>query len=279
MGTVSPGRLAALSLAGLALFLAVRHASRPPLPLHGPEPFPYQSALPAPAPSAAGLASPPASPSSLVEQDDTLGIEGIVSRGEKEYYQSPLGETIGQPGTREQIESYLQRLAAMSPRLEVGKSGNVLLEGETVLPLKAPDKGGGILEPPTPEQPVRELESGEIAAEPDGSWSGSFATEEAGQRAIRNEDDWRRIWAHCSRSSPPIVDFRQNHVAAIFLGLRASGGYKVRILEARLTRDYLLVSWKEMPPLPGRTPPEGRTAPFTFRLVPRTELPIRFQKI
>ena len=277
MGNVSPGRLtAALGLAGLALFLAVRRAARPPLPPHESESFSLRSALPPPAPSAAGLAVRPMGPSSLVEQTEAIGIKRIVPRGEKEPSQGFLGEATGQPGSREQAEAYFRRFAAMSQRFE---TSGVPLQGESVAVLQAPPKGGEALEAPAREQPPGEPENRKIVTEPDGSWSGSFTPEEAGQRMIRDEEGWRRLWPNCSRDPLPAVDFSRNQVAAVFLGLRPSGGYKVRIVEARLNSDYLLLLWKETAPVPGKTPPEDRTAPFTLRLVPKTELPVRFKKI
>jgi hypothetical protein len=164
----------------------------------------------------------------------------------------------------------------MGQRLE---AAGVPLEGETVAVLQAPLRGGEALEVPAREQPSREPESGGVVAEPDGSWSGSFAPEEAGQRIIRDEEGWRRLWPNCSRDPLPAVDFSRNQVAAVFLGLRPSGGYKVFIVEARPSADHLLVLWKETAPAPGKTPPESRTAPFTLRLIPKTGLPVRFKKI
>lgn len=214
----------------------------------------------------------------LQQQTAAMGIDRIVANEEEELPSAFLGERIGTPETRQQAENAIRRLSAIRQTIDANKPRVVPIDGETVPVLAKAETGGSALEVPPEGQAAAPTESTALTYGPDGSWSGSFAPGEEGRHTIRDEQTWRQLWPTYSKDPAPKVDFSKQQVAVLFLGVRPTGGYKVRILSARLTATHLVVRWKETAPAAGKSPPEGQTAPFTMQTVPLTDLPVRFEK-
>lgn len=87
----------------------------------------------------------------LQEETGRMGITGIAKPEEGEPASSDggfMGERLGQPGTREQAESYIRQLASMRRPFEREKEKSVKLPGGTAGLLGEKAKGGVIEEPP-----------------------------------------------------------------------------------------------------------------------------------
>lgn len=244
--------------------------------------MPARAALSQGAPVEAGAAPDPHSgsmPLDLQKAADQIGIAAIVT-GEDDVRapSSFLGERPGEPGSREQAETYIRRFASMRQQIESGKAPPVALPGETAGLLAEKDPGGAAIEaeppaakaPQTPPPPTP-------AAEP-GSWHGFYSGGQDGNHAITDETTWKAVWSSLSQEPAPTVDFTRQQVMAVFLGYRPTGGYIVRITKIIYEEAAVVVTFRELPPLPGRTAPEGPTTPYALKLAARSPLPVRFDR-
>ncbi len=196
----------------------------------------------------------------LQRQAEDLGIQRL-GRGEEEPT-SFLGERLGQPGTREQAEAHIRRLSALRRGIEAAKAKPVTIEGRTA-PVLSGAPAGGALSPDSPEP---------------GVWTGLYGAAEPGARVIDDEKSWKAAWESLGVREAPAVDFSKLRAAAVFLGPRPTGGYRVEVLAPVETKGALVVRYRETGPVPGRAPPEGGSAPYAMRLIPKTSLPVRFER-
>lgn len=188
---------------------------------------------------------------------------GIQSLGrEDETPSSFLGARLGQPGTREQAEAHIRRFAALRRGIEAAKDKPVPIAGRTA-PLLSESSAGGALAPGFPEP---------------GVWTGLYGAAEPGARIIGDEKAWKAEWESLGVREAPGVDFSKLRVAAVFLGPRPTGGYLVEILPPSVGKDAVLVRYRETGPAPGLAPPEGGSAPYAMRAIPKTSLPVRFER-
>ena len=100
------------------------------------------------------------------------------------------------------------------------------------------------------------------------------------QSVIRTAAEWNKLWAeHSALSSdktPPAVDFSKEMVLAVFLGTRTSGGYSVKVTDARVVGKKLMVSAEETAPGPGRIRSHVITSPFAMVAVKASKQPVEW---
>lgn len=205
----------------------------------------------------------------LQDEGERMGIQAYNPR-EEPRPASFLGPSLGEPGTREQAEAAIRRLAAMRRAVEEasGRPKSVPIAGRTAPVLAAPEEGGAsLLEPsPAPAQ-----------AHAGTSWSGDYSGGNEGNQTLRDEKSWRRLWRRLSKEPPPPVDFKRQQVVVVFLGLRPSGGYGVEIVEVAPTAAQLVIRFRERTPSPEQPAPPGPTSPYALRVIERSDLPVRFE--
>ncbi|MDD5656321.1 MAG: protease complex subunit PrcB family protein [Elusimicrobia bacterium] len=197
----------------------------------------------------------------LQRQTSALGIQGVGKNSDPaEEDTSFLGPRLGAPGTRAQAEASIRQLRRLQRAVDSGKHRPVPLAGKTVSLLAEPE----------------DRSVGEPAQD---GWAGPFGGSREGCFTVSDRAEWAALWSDCCAGPVPAVDFSRWRVAAVFLGRRPTGGYRVKI-DARpeTGASDVAVRYREIAPEPGRTPPEGATAPYAMTLLPRSELPIRFQK-
>ena len=217
----------------------------------------------------------------LQRESSQLGIQGIVTRGEREEEPSAgfLGPRLGSPETRAQAEAAIRQLVRMRRGVETDKKPTVPLAGRIVPLLAEPETGGGAVEPaqnpPTQEPPEATAQS----SAPE-YWSGLYGGTQLGTLTISDARTWAQTWSGISRDPLPAVDFSRRQVAAVFLGLRTTGGFRVDIEPAvTVLPTAVVVRYREISPIAGRTPPEGATAPYALRAIARSALPVRFERL
>lgn len=117
----------------------------------GPELAPISSTIVTP------LASTPAFTNEQLaeqfqEESRRMGIAELTKPepGEPEGNGGFLGERLGQPGTREQAETYIRQLQQMRRPYEREKEKSVKLPGEKAGLLGGKQKGGSAIEPAEP---------------------------------------------------------------------------------------------------------------------------------
>jgi hypothetical protein len=101
---------------------------------------------------------------------------------------------------------------------------------------------------------------------------------------VQTPEAWQTLWQqHTSNRMPappvPFVDFNQSIVVGVISGNKPTAGYAVEITGTQSLPDQVIVEYRETAPLEGSIPAQTITSPFHIRIIPKTSLPIRFQKI
>lgn len=149
-------------------------------------------------------------------------------------------------------------------RLIPAALGLLFLSSTVLVAVGAPDKRG------------KKPESVPFTVLASGHFSNIQAPLEA---AVRDPLAWEALWAIHAGGIPPVVDFDQEIVVAVFLGMRATprfsvsidtvlpaedGGYLVRFLEQEIQHKKRVFS-------------DIMATPFVIAVVPRTEGPVTFE--
>lgn len=82
------------------------------------------------------------------------------------------------------------------------------------------------------------------------------------------------MWQQVRREPPRALDVGREVGIAVFLGERATGGYSVDVVEARVQGANYVVTFRETAPRPGDMTTQALTTPWTIAVVRRSELPI-----
>ncbi len=96
---------------------------------------------------------------------------------------------------------------------------------------------------------------------------------------VRAPAEWNALWkAHGASQAVPAVDFSTERVAAVFLGTRPTGGFRVEITGARREADMLVIEYVERRPDPADILTQVVTSPFHIVKIPRHNGTVRFQR-
>jgi protease stability complex PrcB-like protein len=96
---------------------------------------------------------------------------------------------------------------------------------------------------------------------------------------VRSVPEWGALWkSHAGLQPAPAVDFSTNLVAAVFLGMRPTAGYRVEIVGIRRENDALIVEYVERRPAADAIVSQVLTSPFHIVKLPRFNGPIRFRQ-
>ena len=208
--------------------------------------------------------------------------EGITPAKEAEAEEdkpdtSFMGARLGQPGSRERSDAAIRQLQAMRRQIEdsTGKPAQVPIAGTMAPVLGTGGAGGGASGGAA--GPGEAIE-GAIKPLSEGFWSGDYAAGNEGTRTVEDDETWSTLWRTLSTAPPPPVDFSRSMVVAVFLGPRPSGGYAVEFSETKRLAHSLLVRWRERAPEPGMSPPDGATSPYALKVLPKSDVPVRFEK-
>jgi hypothetical protein len=215
----------------------------------------------------------------LQEQTRREGMK-IASKddGDEDQPEPFMGRQMGVADTREQAEEAIRQIAAIRHDVErgAGKKREVPIKGNTAPVFEQRSISGG-------RSLVDEAPAPAAAPPAESVWndgmSGAFSGGLEGTRTISDQKSWAETWKRLSRKPLPSVDFKTHEIVAVFLGPRPTGGYEVQIRSIGDEGPALVVRWAERAPPPGQSPPEGKTSPFALRVVPRTELPVRYEKV
>ena len=98
------------------------------------------------------------------------------------------------------------------------------------------------------------------------------------QVVVRTAAEWNALWkTHAAEEPAPAIDFSKELVAAVFLGTRPTGGFRVEIIGARLAGEELIVEYEERRPAAGAIVTQALTTPFHIVRVSQHEGPVRFE--
>ena len=198
----------------------------------------------------------------LKQETAELGIKEIIPP-HVEYVQEGPG-ALTREERLEQQQVYLHQLSMLKQAMGIPETQSVPVAGETssLLAAQAPRGRGAPIEREGSQR----------------SWSGRFGGTNEGTLTIESSKAWAGLWATFTKEPAPPVDFSRFQIIGIFLGPRPTGGYRAEIVELRPTETSLLVRYQETSPAAGVSAPEGATAPYTLRQIPRSDLPIRFER-
>jgi PrcB C-terminal len=104
------------------------------------------------------------------------------------------------------------------------------------------------------------------------------------QIVVRTPAEWESLWKrHASTQSPPspapVIDFRAEMVAGVFLGEKSTGGYEVEITKAELKDGSLVIYYLEKNPGSGGAAIQAITQPFHLVKLPKTDAPVVFSRL
>lgn len=103
--------------------------------------------------------------------------------------------------------------------------------------------------------------------------------EEPRQVAVRTAAEWTALWkAHDPDNPAPPIDFAKSMAAAVFLGVKPTGGHAVEITRVRLDGPTLVVEYVVRTPSPDALVSQALTLPFQIVSVPRHAGPVEFRQ-
>lgn len=99
---------------------------------------------------------------------------------------------------------------------------------------------------------------------------------------VEDQVEWEQVWARLWRNTSPVpdtppVDFAREFVIVAAMGTRPSGGYSIRVDEARAYAGHVTVHVVETSPGRGCVVTMAITAPVDVVKIPRTPLEVRFR--
>jgi hypothetical protein len=97
---------------------------------------------------------------------------------------------------------------------------------------------------------------------------------------VRSQAEWDALWkSHAGVQPAPSVDFSRELVAAVFLGMRPTGGFGTEITGYRRDGSALVIEYVERMPAAGDLVAQVLTSPFHIVKLPRFDGAVRFLKI
>jgi|GEM_PF-1558617 len=111
-------------------------------------------------------------------------------------------------------------------------------------------------------------------------WSAIFGgIPEGGTHVIRDTESWKNLWVRMQEGEPPQVDFSKHIAVAVFMGMKPTGGYAVKITKVEKSKSKWTVYVEERHPSKGGMVIEAFTTPYHIKLIDRTDLPVEFKTI
>lgn len=97
---------------------------------------------------------------------------------------------------------------------------------------------------------------------------------------IRTDAEWQALWKTHSTSTPaPKVDFSKSLVVGVFLGMRPTAGYTVRILRVNGTASGAVVEYVQSEPDRNQMIAQMVTFPFHLVSLPSDIRTVEFKQV
>ena len=103
--------------------------------------------------------------------------------------------------------------------------------------------------------------------------------QEPRQVVVRTAADWQTLWTAHDSAAAPNVDFSRAIVVGVFLGMRPTAGFSVRITAVTAKDGSAVVEYVEGRPRPGGMTAQVLTSPFHLVTVPRTIETVEFKQV
>lgn len=100
--------------------------------------------------------------------------------------------------------------------------------------------------------------------------------------AVRDLKQWRELWGEINGNVLPLpplpeVDFTRQTLAAVFQGLKRSGGYSIEVKAVKESADRVTVLVQELEPGPRNLVTMALSSPWEVVVFPSSEKPIIFK--
>ena len=106
------------------------------------------------------------------------------------------------------------------------------------------------------------------------------AIEETREVVVRDRAAWEQLWkSHAAAAAVPPVDFERDMVAAVFLGMKNTGGFSVEILRGRREGATLIVEYAERSPGADAVVIQMLTSPFHIVRMAKHTGPVQFRRV
>lgn len=111
----------------------------------------------------------------------------------------------------------------------------------------------------------------EGAAKSPPEWGGQYSSQKRPMfSVIKSQEQWQELFAAAfNRTTAPEVDFQRYVVAAVFMGLKMTGGYRVEFKEPYVKDNKLIIPFQEQAPAPGSIVTQALTTPFRLKVIAR----------
>ncbi|MBI5631715.1 MAG: protease complex subunit PrcB family protein [Elusimicrobia bacterium] len=106
-------------------------------------------------------------------------------------------------------------------------------------------------------------------------WHGGYCeVSKPGERIVKTQEEWERLWKELGRPAPP-ADFSRQFAVAVFLGLKNTGGYGIRFLEPVSRPGETAIRYKVESPQGLAT--QSLTQPYAVKLLPKSSKPVKVE--
>lgn len=111
-------------------------------------------------------------------------------------------------------------------------------------------------------------------------WSGAFSDHASTTtRVVKTQPEWDALWQQARREPPRALNATREMAVAVFLGERRTGGYTVEIVSTAEKGGKFVIEYREFTPPPDMMVTQALTQPWAIAAVPRSDLPVVFQKL
>ena len=133
--------------------------------------------------------------------------------------------------------------------------------------------------PPKKEAAVNEPAKIAVAEVSPNFWKGPHsAANQPAAFTAENDEDWSRLWTqYLNRKAPP-VDFSKHFAAAVFIGLKQTGGYTVEFLPPESDGKTVNVLYRIKSPGKGGFVTQAFTTAYAIQLYRKPGLPVQVEE-
>lgn len=111
-------------------------------------------------------------------------------------------------------------------------------------------------------------------------WAGSNAeVTTPTTRAIDSAAAWDAAWKQAQRPKPRELNVAREQAVAVFIGERRTGGYSAEVTSAGEKNGRFVIEYRENTPPRDAMVTQALTAPWAIAVIPKTKLPIVFEKL
>lgn len=124
--------------------------------------------------------------------------------------------------------------------------------------------------PPESERPAAQVPARRPEEAGVSEWRGQSCGIAAPKAVlVADADAWAELWKSALSGEPPAVDFTKHVAAAVFLGLKNTGGYSVEFLEPETSGGNTVLRWRMKTPGKGSFVIQAFTQPYAIKLFPK----------